>query len=376
MKRLYKTIVSALIPLVSLLPTKALSQDIKEYELRTRQEAQEIYGSNIPLNVYYDFDEMGRDVFFNTHALPSDTSIHEVGQANITIGKGRFESNNRWYIYRPVKISGQSKDETSLDVVLYSHYDISLNDLELFKREMEFNSIMSASRIILKEGTANIDNCRFKGYTTVWVNTDDTQTLFTDNNFEDISHDRAIYLRSYTPTNDDKSITLLRNTFKRANIGVYLSKDVDTRLTTNIKDCIFEDCGASVKSLYEGQLDLTGNYISITDAQTKQYRSVNYGTKRVIMTLEEALETGQIVNEGDGEIKFTGLRWRPLPYGDYNDDLDVNAIDVQECINQALGIDYGDREIADFNRDGYVDALDVQSTINSALGIPYRRVEE
>jgi len=53
--------------------------------------------------------------------------------------------------------------------------------------------------------------------------------------------------------------------------------------------------------------------------------------------------------------------------GDVNGDGDVNALDVQLVINEALGIDTG--YDCDLNGDGSVNALDVQLVINAALGI-------
>ncbi len=56
------------------------------------------------------------------------------------------------------------------------------------------------------------------------------------------------------------------------------------------------------------------------------------------------------------------------PFGDVNEDDDVNALDVQLVINDALElpVDYD----CDLNGDGAVNALDVQLVINAALGIP------
>jgi len=52
---------------------------------------------------------------------------------------------------------------------------------------------------------------------------------------------------------------------------------------------------------------------------------------------------------------------------DVNDDGEVNAVDVQLTINDALGGDSGQN--TDVNNDGVTNAVDIQSVINAALGI-------
>ena len=55
---------------------------------------------------------------------------------------------------------------------------------------------------------------------------------------------------------------------------------------------------------------------------------------------------------------------------DINGDGNVDAIDVQKCINQALGLDRSPGDgLADMNGDLKVDAIDVQMVINKALGL-------
>jgi len=60
--------------------------------------------------------------------------------------------------------------------------------------------------------------------------------------------------------------------------------------------------------------------------------------------------------------------------GDIDGDDKVTAVDVQNVINTALGLDVGGRApLTDLNGDGVVDAIDVQLAVNGALGISIRR---
>jgi len=57
--------------------------------------------------------------------------------------------------------------------------------------------------------------------------------------------------------------------------------------------------------------------------------------------------------------------------GDIDGDEVPTAVDVQNVVNAALGLDIGGwAPLADLNGDGVVDAIDVQLSINCVLGIP------
>ena len=54
--------------------------------------------------------------------------------------------------------------------------------------------------------------------------------------------------------------------------------------------------------------------------------------------------------------------------GDVNGDNAANALDIQEVVNDVLGVSQG-TDTADVNKDGRVDAIDIQTVINAVLGI-------
>ncbi|MBI2628504.1 hypothetical protein HYW74_00280 [Candidatus Pacearchaeota archaeon] len=293
---------------------------------------------------------------------------NEVSEAKMYIGEGEFISNNRQQslINSQIELQGVSKDETNLKIVLLMTNYAHVHDIN-FKYTSTDNSPSLASALCLAKGGI-LNNCRFEGKSGAQIVLDYSIQV-TNNEFINSLSDYSLWISSFGKT--DQSVIIKQNLFKdnqdsQTGFAITLDENADLGTTDNIGGNVFENIETAI---YTGRNNETqfaiGNYWVDTILE-KDGTSNRY----VYTDPAEILEK-KVINEGTGSVFVDNpLRWNPLcKPTDLDEDFDTDAVDVQETINQALGIDYGDRKPADTNNDGRIDAVDVQSTINDALGL-------
>ncbi|MBI5092896.1 MAG: PKD domain-containing protein [Candidatus Hydrogenedentes bacterium] len=134
---------------------------------------------------------------------------------------------------------------------------------------------------------------------------------------------------------------------------------LDPRVEYTVSATIFGRFNSVVNTSADGVL--LGSNGSSTQAQT--YTVPVSATADAVLDLTWELVSGRGCQVSEVWLKTTGYQRT-----DINQDLAVDAVDVQLVINGALLLDIGGRN-ADVNRDADVNAVDVQQVINRALGL-------
>jgi len=318
----------------------------KDVEIITPEEATQRYGeAQLPLNVYSSFDDFIQETEYNTQPL------------RVSVGEGEYKSNisKSVIIDYPIILSGNSKDKPKIKTT------IAANDyLETDNISFDGDTSQRASSLFIRNG-GRISYCDFTNYSALAINSSEYFEI-TDNTFIDTKFELALGLMDVDKSSNDTQGIIRRNTFKNIEEAIYTNLKADIGGTDNFGENIFENVGTAIINTSKGELNMIGNYFADQTAITKS------GEEWIVYTEPQTILEEKVINAEGSTTNVSGTLWRPLPYGDYNDDLKINSIDLQECINQVLG--YTPLlEPADINKDGNLDALDVQATINKVLGI-------
>lgn len=359
----FKTLVTTLC--FSLASPAVATEYDRTWELRTPAEARELYGENVPANVFNDLSALMAD--FENHNTEGQHHKIEVGTGTFD-GQGVVTD-----VYAKLDLVGAGMNNSILESpILMSWDDLNVSYLGFRGNDLEGNEAG-----IEATGNVSIKYCKFGGE----GRQEYGKWKIIADPFEEMEISDCVFLEQFQeedgvtvqsdqwedkqPSGTASSFEIRNCLFRDLETALVLYDLVDAGIGDEVGGNVFYDCDTAIREESGGDQYAEGNTFVNT-------RGKQFGGKTYITDPEEILAR-QVVNEKGGNVYVSGLDHMMVPRGDYDDDEDVDALDIQTVVNEAIGIPVDGREWPDYNGNGKIEADDIQNTINRALGIPEGR---